>query len=317
MKGVQDFIKPMAETEKKSLSELISDLKHDSEYLRMKAARLLYFEATEDDLDQLQAIYHLEDVVWIKNAIRSVIDKIKSTALIETPNQKTHYSGEDNNIDELKKKIRGEAIDATIGRILHEIDPLIGTIRTKLKAELHSYAESETLEAIERLDEVLTVFEDWQAVERPPRINVFRVHDFISEVIKNSNLEGINLSLNGDDSIEIESDKRMLRIIFTNALRNAIDAIRESATCKENARIVVSWSVTDKHFSFSVVDNGIGLDSSLPILKASFTTKAGHKGMGLSLAIDAAASLSGSVEVSPGKQSGAVFYCELPLVSSR
>ena len=102
----------------------------------------------------------------------------------------------------------------------------------------------------------------------------------LEKTAKNKN---INLSNDINPSYEITADKYMLDTIIRNLVSNAIKFTREEG------RIVLSVSRSDKHYKFTVSDNGIGMGSEaqhkLFRIENSFSTEgtASEKGTGLGL----------------------------------
>ncbi len=102
--------------------------------------------------------------------------------------------------------------------------------------------------------------------------------------------------------------------ILVNLLRNAKDALLESAPARMQIRVGV-FTTPDGHTRCFVADNGAGIAPEiLPrLFTMGFTTKQAGHGFGLHNSALLAASLGGSLSVeSPGSGQGATFYFDLP-----
>ena len=111
---------------------------------------------------------------------------------------------------------------------------------------------------------------------------------------------------------ELFVDSSLLRIIISNAIRNAPEATEE-VSFRSPSRIIINGGLTDKGLWISVIDDGVGLKSDEKILfKSRFTTKPGHKGFGLAIVQKAVSTLNGTWDLKDGKFKGAEFYFDVP-----
>ncbi len=108
-------------------------------------------------------------------------------------------------------------------------------------------------------------------------------------------------------------DPTRLEQVSVNLLRNAIDAMADSA----ERRLTLSVRAEDGHCLIRVEDSGHGLAPSVAqhLFEPFFTTKQVGEGLGLGLSLSYAIirSMGGAIHGEPGANGGAVFTITLPL----
>jgi len=111
---------------------------------------------------------------------------------------------------------------------------------------------------------------------------------------------------------QIFADRIQLQEILLNLIRNAIDAMASV----QGAR-VLSVQVDDRAETgivVSVADNGVGIsqENIEKIFDPLFTTKAGGKGLGLSICRLIVEAHDGNIWVRPNKPRGSIFEFAVP-----
>lgn len=226
----------------------------------------------------------------------------------ELPAPPARFDSQDSGLD--IEAIQSAAIDDSIGKILHEIEPAIGAIKIIASEEIDDYINSETVKEFKKLDDLLATFEDWRKVEQSARLRKENIYEIVLDVVGVS--ADINVSLKMDKDLTFSTDRSLIRIVFSNAIRNAKESC-EMLDTDEKPEIVVSGGVSDKGLWASVVDQGIGLPAGqATVLRNRQSTKPGHRGMGLPLIHKAVTVLGGSWELKESAASGAAFYFEIP-----
>lgn len=158
--------------------------------------------------------------------------------------------------------------------------------------------------------------------ETEAQSNRFALKDLVSEVISflDSELRSPNIEVIQSfesDSVDLDSDYKLLSQVFINLLNNAIDAIRERGIKDGKIEIKVLQDSPEK-FRVLVIDNGPGMPPEVQqkIFKMFFTTKPTGKGTGIGLPIckKILNRLGGelSCQSTPGK--GTTFIIDLPVV---
>ncbi len=110
--------------------------------------------------------------------------------------------------------------------------------------------------------------------------------------------------------LQIRADPELLEQAMINLLKNAVEAVGDSA----GPRVELLCGAGDGQVSLSVSDNGRGLPQRDPeqIFTPFFTTKAGGSGVGLSLARQIALAHGGTLTVRRNIPDGATFSLALP-----
>ena len=77
--------------------------------------------------------------------------------------------------------------------------------------------------------------------------------------------------------------------------------------------VTVSWESTDKDHWVSILDSGIGFSGvTKPAFEIGSSTKRGHSGFGLTIALRAIETMNGEIELSPGFEGGASYVMRWP-----
>jgi len=113
--------------------------------------------------------------------------------------------------------------------------------------------------------------------------------------------------------IMVLADKTHINRIFTNLLKNAIQAVPSS----RDPEIGFTVNITEGKVTVAVSDNGEGIDEEVKplIFTPNFTTKTSGSGLGLAICKRIAEQSGGNIHFDSQKGEGTVFYVELPLVS--
>jgi signal transduction histidine kinase len=114
-------------------------------------------------------------------------------------------------------------------------------------------------------------------------------------------------------------DKHQFTHVLLNLFRNAkesIDQRREKEECDFEGEITVSSEEYGKEISFSVTDNGLGLEEGVEekIFEVFYTTKPKGTGLGLGIVRRIVEDHHGSIVASSCKDGGAAFKVTLPRV---
>ena len=116
-------------------------------------------------------------------------------------------------------------------------------------------------------------------------------------------------------AIAIEADRGLLRQVIGDLIENASEALPPlGGEIRVTSRtIVVSGA---PHWELEVRDNGAGIEAGVQprIFDPFFSTKAEHRGLGLSAALGIMRRLGGDLEVDSRTGQGATFRLRLPIV---
>ncbi|MEZ9349372.1 sensor histidine kinase [Vibrio splendidus] len=253
---------------------------------------------------------------WLQHLIASFISEKELSSLARKQKISAKESYEEINIGKSDIDIEGiksEAFSESIGQLLHELDPIIGSISIHAKQEVTDFNTSKLKSDLEDLEDVIITFENWRKVEQSPRYKTTKVSKLIDEEItRQIKKSTIKIDNNISTSIEVITDPAILKIAISNAIRNAVEATNLSSI--SSSPIIINGGLTDKNFWVSIIDNGSGLAKEFDILfQSRFTTKTGHNGLGLAIIKKAVSALDGKWELKNGAIRGAEFHLELPL----
>lgn len=107
----------------------------------------------------------------------------------------------------------------------------------------------------------------------------------------------------------LRADEVMLRRVFDNLIKNAIEAIEQGP-----GEVVVSGAVPSPgKISFSIEDSGSGVPEGVDVFKLFETTKPNGTGIGLAVAKQIIEAHGGIIEHFPRSPHGTIFRIELPL----
>ena len=130
---------------------------------------------------------------------------------------------------------------------------------------------------------------------------------------------GISLTVDPDSYVPVR-DSRLGRLdlvtVVGNLIENAFDAV--APLPEENRNVWVSLYCSEKEMLIEVEDTGVGIratDTSL-LFEKGYTTKAGSKGIGLSLVMTEVKRAGGNVQVESEPGAGARFTVHLPRTNS-
>lgn len=285
---------------------LLAWLQSENSIDRIRAARRFAKESHPDCATQLRIAYQKEDIPWVKTAIHAALAKNEKTGPQVTVPPLRH--------DDLQvEDIQSQAINESIGQVLHELEPAIGRLRVVAREATEDFEDSQLYCEFEKLDELIETFEKWRAVEQKPQPKNCSVKDLLRDVMSDVVLAAdheYDVHLVEAGELAITTDPQLLRIIISNALRNAVES---SQLVKQRRPVTLSYGKTDTGIWISVVDLGIGLSKARQnFTKAHISTKPGHKGMGLAIVDRGVRALRGVWDLRNGSIGGAEFFLELP-----
>lgn len=114
-----------------------------------------------------------------------------------------------------------------------------------------------------------------------------------------------------NESTEIFYDKTQITRVFTNLIKNAIEA----ASQQKEAHIVIRLQKINQEIIVSIADNGEGISEEMQqkIFTPNFTTKTSGTGLGLAICKNIIEKAGGSIWFTTQPNKGSVFYVALPV----
>lgn len=209
--------------------------------------------------------------------------------------------------------IRSEAVSDSIGQIIHELEPIVGSIKLLARSEVNDFESSRIKNELMLLDELLETFENWKKVEQPPNYQETNLRGIIEmEWERLKTKANVDLTINISKELTFNLDPSLFRIVCSNALRNAIEACK-SPTLRTKNPILINSNRTNNSLWLSIIDDGPGLQGeSEELMKSRYTTKPGNQGLGLALIEKAIKQLNGTWDLKNSQGGGAQFSFEIP-----
>lgn len=256
-----------------------------------------------DDLDNLRRISENEDDMFVKNAIKKIINKINSPQQNEIEVINTELNAFDFN-----KKVKAEAIEWVSGTIIHELSKYVAQIQLEAQAEVEDYHNSNVKNKIDKFIEVFDAISDLKKANNLNNFINFDLHDYILDFIEQEYFEHSDyIALIGVKPFNINSSKGLISLVFKNGLKNAIEAV--SIKNIEDRRISIILGNKSSEYWISIIDNGPGLseNSKNKLFNIGISTKESHIGFGLAIAEQAIQTLNGQIELNNSDKGGAEF----------
>ncbi|MPW11072.1 sensor histidine kinase [Paraburkholderia sp. CNPSo 3155] len=288
-------------TREQALSKLLSDSSHD----RFHAARALMKLARPEDLQPLLKARHAERDSYVLKQIEVAIASCSKRVTV------LEMDDDDQDEDESLSRVKADAIEWISGILLHEIGSKLGLIALSASREVPNFVDSKTARHVRNLQSIFDAIEQLRSASIKPSIERFDLAELIDEVASVENEGNVaDISLVGMRPLLVTSSRHLLQLALCNGLRNGIEAgvIKRQGGRESAAHLVVTWGKTDREFWVSVVDDGPGLArSAATSFGIGKSTKAGHAGFGLAIAMRALETLGGEVSLSPSPGGGAKY----------
>lgn len=247
---------------------------------------------------------------WLYNILKLCgLDVVSEVALDEKVNFSEVYKETIDNIEEIKSK----AIADNLGFIIHELDPIIGSLEVSAATEIANYDKSKVAAEIECLKGLVDMFEAWKKAESPPYFKNINIFERVDSEIKRFGSQNEKYFLNQIKSdLVFEVDSTLFRTIISNALRNALESNMQ-VNDRNPLKIIVNGGISDTYLWVSIIDDGVGLpDTQANLAKVNYSTKAKGRGFGLSIVLKSINAMKGRMNLEKSNPHGACFYFEIP-----
>ncbi len=105
-----------------------------------------------------------------------------------------------------------------------------------------------------------------------------------------------------EENFEIQADKDLLEMLFSNFIVNAIDAIELDE--EEEGFVKISYVNDERYHKFYIVDSGIAIENKKELFEAFKSTKVKGNGLGLVLSRQIAEAHNGYVKLMDSQEKG-------------
>jgi signal transduction histidine kinase len=121
----------------------------------------------------------------------------------------------------------------------------------------------------------------------------------------------ISLKIEGSQQKIVSALYDQLQRVFTNLIKNAIEAIGEENKGEINIEII---DLPNGFYQVKIEDSGAGIDKNQQqqLFQPNFTTKSGGTGLGLAISKSIIESFDGKIYYSPQQNGKTCFVVELP-----
>jgi signal transduction histidine kinase len=171
---------------------------------------------------------------------------------------------------------------------------------------------SSLIEQIDQLSKIASDFSQFANIEHinPERFDITEVIKSLVNIYRTGTHTKIKYA-NDSNKAEIYYDKAQINRLFTNLIKNATEAAKES----ESIEIFIKQFIVDNHIIISVKDNGNGIKEELQskIFDPNFTTKTSGTGLGLAICKAIVEKANGKIWFVTAPDEGTIFFVELPL----
>jgi signal transduction histidine kinase len=266
---------------------------------RLEAARFFVAEGPGDQTDDLRKALHDEHDALVAMVLRRAIGLV----VIADERDPGVISSE-------ASAAQAVAVEDLTRMIDHELRPILGSLRLRAAAELADYETSRTKEELDHLGDALDAFRRLGQAAKSPDFETFDAASLLEELAAGTREKhNVTIGLVGKRPFFVTGDRGLITFAVGNSLRNAAEAVISVRNSElSESEIVLAWDESDRDFWISVLDSGPGLPRRRDrIFDAGSTTKEGHLGMGLTIAMRAAMSMGAKLELSNANGKGALF----------
>lgn len=277
------------------------------------------FKAIADKMQQVNLSQHNEVITWhrndeiapLVNEYNAMVQKLEQSAVA------------------LARSEREGAWREMARQVAHEIKnpltPMKLSIQYLLRAidadaanskELSKKVATTLVEQIDQLAKIAGDFSQFANINNV-QLETFDVAEVLSSVIAlYHHSEGVTIYYQHTNASFVTADKTQLNRLFTNLIKNAIEAVDdEDETNKPVINIVQQQDA--KAVIISITDNGKGIPEAMQsrIFTPNFTTKTSGTGLGLAICKGIVENINGTIQFTTKANEGTTFTVMLPLVN--
>lgn len=184
-------------------------------------------------------------------------------------------------------------------------------------ADTKKISQSVAKTLVEQIDYLSNIASDFSSFANigNPRLQKVNLVESIQSVVGLFSMqeEGLIELTATDDELFVMADKTQLNRLFTNLIRNAIEAV--PAGTSPNVQLVIEKGLEE--VLIRIADNGGGVKPELQdkIFYPNFTTKTSGTGLGLAMCKGIVEQMKGDIWFTTEQEKGSTFFVELPLLN--
>ncbi len=273
------------------------------------------FKVIAEKMQQVNLSKHNEIIIWhrndeiapLVNEYNAMVKKLENSAIA------------------LAKSEREGAWREMAKQVAHEIKnpltPMKLSIQYLQKAidtnapntkELSQKVATTLVEQIDQLAKIAGDFSQFANINNV-QLSTFNVNEVLASVIAlYVHTNGVNIHYqNNTADCFITADKLQLNRLFTNLIKNAIEAVVD-----KTAQISIHQFTNNQQVIISITDNGNGIAAEMQdkIFTPNFTTKTSGTGLGLAICKGIVENANGTISFVTETNVGTMFTVTLPLV---
>ncbi|MDI9363302.1 MAG: HAMP domain-containing sensor histidine kinase [Flavobacterium sp.] len=278
------------------------------------------FKAIADKMQQVNLSQHNEVITWhrndeiapLVNEYNAMVQKLEQSAVA------------------LARSEREGAWREMARQVAHEIKnpltPMKLSIQYLLRAidadaanskELAKKVATTLVEQIGQLAKIAGDFSQFANINNV-QLETFDVAEVLSSVIAlYHHSEGVTIHYQHTIASLVTADKTHLNRLFTNLIKNAIEAVNDEAEASKTIITIVQQQQA-KAVVISITDNGNGIPEAMQsrIFTPNFTTKTSGTGLGLAICKGIVENINGTIQFSTQANVGSTFTITLPLANT-
>ncbi|MBC7721780.1 MAG: GHKL domain-containing protein [Pedobacter sp.] len=273
------------------------------------------FKVIADKMQQVNLSKQNEVIIWerkdeiapLVNEYNTMVKKLENNALA------------------LAKSEREGAWREMARQVAHEIKnpltPMKLSIQYLQKAidtnapntkELSQRVATTLVEQIDQLAKIAGDFSQFANINNT-QLTTFNVTDILASVIAlYKHNEQVQIDWQKDNIYYlVTADKQQLNRLFTNLIKNAIEAVSDN----RKVQITIQQVINNHQININIIDNGNGIPYKLQdkIFTPNFTTKTSGTGLGLAICKGIVENANGSISFVTEAGKGTMFTVKLPL----
>ena len=172
------------------------------------------------------------------------------------------------------------------------------------------------IEYIDNLSSIATAFSNFARMPKadPVHVDLLEQIKTTLELFRNSGNVSFRVTCSRASKIVVFADREHLNSLFSNLVKNAIQAIPHD----REGMIKISIDLAGDRVIVRVADNGTGIPEEMKprLFTPYFTTKSSGSGLGLSIVKRLVEGMGGEIDFESEQGAGTVFIISLPVLYS-
>jgi two-component system, NtrC family, nitrogen regulation sensor histidine kinase NtrY len=170
------------------------------------------------------------------------------------------------------------------------------------------------VEQIDYLSNIASDFSSFANIGNPrmERVNIYESVKAVADLFAMSDTDDKVIFDEKEQEVEVMSDRTHLNRLFTNLIRNGLEAVPHG----RQAIVVIRMNTSHDYVVIEFKDNGDGIPAELQqkIFYPNFTTKTSGTGLGLAICKGIVEQMKGDIWFTTQPNEGSKFFVKLPLV---